>query len=379
MQQQQTDILKPIQLSALPAKPLVSVLIPNYNYAEYIGQTLESVLCQSYPHFEIIVCDDGSTDNSCEIIESYIDKDARIKLIRQKNQKVAVALNTAYWKSKGEIICILDADDIWIKQKLQRVVEGFQSQDRCGFFIHNVIEVDSKGASIKGRPMFTKMAAGWMGVYALANGGYVDNIPPASALSFRRDVTNLIFPLNEVMVRNTDSLIYRLAPLITSIGSTTEVLSQFRLHGANTSSVTLLSAECIKRGQESAFLVHQEQKKLLQKIYGSQMAHKLTGQELNIIWCHECYLLSRLQYASMEECQRTHQQLVTHPEFNHMFSWRKPHGFLVQWHLPDALFWLLFNQIYGSGRLKRFVKSLLLPKFSNYRGASTSTIAGTFD
>ncbi|GAX44196.1 hypothetical protein NIES4075_52130 [Tolypothrix sp. NIES-4075] len=72
------------------------------------------------------------------------------------------------------------------------------------------------------------------------------------------------------------------------------------------------------------------------------MANRLTGKELNIIWCHECYLLSRLQGASKEERQRTHQQLVTHPEFNHMFSWRKPHRWLVQWDLPDALFTLLF-------------------------------------
>ena len=364
MQQQQTDRLKPIQLFPLPDKPLVSVLIPNYNYAEYIGETLDSVLRQSYPHFEIIVCDDGSKDNSCEVIESYVQKDARIKLIRQKNQKVAVALNTAYRESQGEIICILDADDIWMEQKLQRVVEVFQSQHQCGFVIHNVIEVDAKGVPIKGRPMFTEMAAGWMGSYALANGGYVDNIPPASALSLRRDVSNLIFPLNEVMVRNTDSLIYRLAPLITFIGSTTEVLSQFRLHGTNTSSVTLLTVECMERGQESAKLVHQEQKKLLQKMYDAQMADRLTGQELNIIWCHECYLLSRLQNVSKEEQKRTHQQLVTHPEFNHIFSWSKPHRWLVQWNLPDALFTLLFAQIYGSGWLKRFVKSLSLPKLS---------------
>jgi glycosyltransferase involved in cell wall biosynthesis len=363
MQQTQATLLQPIKLSPLPTQPLISVLIPNYNYAEYIGETLDSVLVQTYTNFEVIVCDDGSTDTSCDVIETYVHQDSRIKLIRQRNQKVAVALNTAYSESKGDIICILDADDVWMKQKLQTVLEIFQAQTQCGFVIHNVIEVDKKGIPIKGKPMLQNIASGWMGAYALANGGYVDSIPPASALSLRREVTDLIFPLNPEMVRNTDSLIYRLAPLITVIGSTTEVLNKFRLHGTNTSSVTLLNAECIERGQVSARLVHEEQKKLLNSMYGLEISNKLTGQVMNIAWCRECYFLSRLKNASKEERQRTHQQLVTHPEFNRTYSWNKPHRWLIQWILPDSIFALLFAQIYGTNPLKRLIKSLIIRKY----------------
>ena len=100
----QTEKLQPIELPRLPDNPLVSVLIANYNYARYIGEALESVLCQTYPHLEAIVCDDGSTDNSCEVIEAYVQKDPRLKLIRKENGGQSSALNVAYRESNGKIV-----------------------------------------------------------------------------------------------------------------------------------------------------------------------------------------------------------------------------------------------------------------------------------
>jgi len=364
MQQSQTEKLKPVQLSPLPETPTVSVLISNYNYARYIGETIESVLCQTYPHFEIIVCDDGSTDNSCEIIETYVQKDNRIKLIRKKNAGVAIALNRAYEQSKGEIVCILDADDLWINNKLQKVIEAFKCNPKSGFVIHNVVEIDGQGNYVKLAPKLERLASGWMAPYALANGGLVKHIPPASALCLRREITNLIFPLNPAMVRNTDSLIYRLAPLITEIAAIEEILSKFRLHGANATSAKTITPDLIERGQVSAKLVHEEQKKFLQDFYGSEIADQLTDQHQKIIFCHECYLLSRLKKESKAARAKAHQRLITHPEFNTTFSWYKPHRWLVQYDLPDVLFTFLFQQIYGQGHLKRLGKWLLRKKLN---------------
>jgi glycosyltransferase involved in cell wall biosynthesis len=69
--------LKPMELPPLPKEPLVSVLIANYNYGHYIGEAIESVLNQTYQNFEIVTCDDGSTDNSLEVIQSYAKYDSR--------------------------------------------------------------------------------------------------------------------------------------------------------------------------------------------------------------------------------------------------------------------------------------------------------------
>src|SRR5689334_1686128 len=97
---------QPLHLEPLPPQPLVSVLTPNFNYARYLPETVESVLAQTYPHWELIFCDDGSTDDSYEVVERYARRDSRIQVLRQANAGQAAALNTAYRASSGSVLCI---------------------------------------------------------------------------------------------------------------------------------------------------------------------------------------------------------------------------------------------------------------------------------
>lgn len=370
MQPLSTDTLKPLELTPLSTQPLVSVLVPNYNYSRYIGETLDSALRQTYPHFEVIVCDDGSKDNSCEIIETYVQKDSRIKLIRKPNGGVASALNVAYQESKGEIICLLDADDIWLENKLQKTVEIFQSNSRFGFAIHNVIQIDAAGNYIKPAPMYNQLPSGWMGVSALENGGFVDNIPPASALSIRREVAEYIFPLNLEFVRNADSLVFRFAPFITHIGSIMNVLSQFRIHGANTSSVTTATPEFMERELVTIANVHQEQKNFLARTYSASVAASLTDLDSSIIVSHARYLLSRLRRKSKLERQNSHQRLVHHPYFRTQFN-RFLQQQLLRWGelLPNPVFDFLYDQVYGTGQIKLLMRKALRARLA-FSGAS---------
>ncbi len=360
MQDFPIDNLQPIKLPPLDEEPLVSVLVPNYNYAKYIGATIESVLCQTYPHFEIIVCDDGSKDDSCAIIRSYAAKDSRVKLISKSNGGVASALNAAYQESGGEIICLLDADDIWMNRKLEQAVGKFKSDSQSGFVIHNVIQINSEGELIKPTPMYKHLASGWMASYALQNGGFVDNIPPASALSLRRQVAEYIFPLNEEFKRNADSLIFRLAPFMTRIGALGEVLSKFRLHGGNITSVATATTEFMQRELVTLDLVHQQQKKFLNDIYGIAIAQKLTDLKYSFVVCHAEYLLTRLLHKSKLERKQAHQRLLKHPQFNKQFQGYLPQKYLLQSaeYLPQVLFNTFYQQLYGATRLKRVARLL---------------------
>ncbi len=103
-------------------KPLVSVIVPAYNAEAYIVHTLNSVLSQTYKNIEVIVVDDGSNDETVKIVESIIQHDDRVTLLRQPNSGVAAARNLAIEKSRGEFIAPIDADDIWYPLKIEKQV-----------------------------------------------------------------------------------------------------------------------------------------------------------------------------------------------------------------------------------------------------------------
>lgn len=110
-------------------KPLVSVIIPAFNAAAYIRQTLGSVLAQSYDAIEVIVVDDGSSDATSRIVEEFVEKDSRVGLIRQSNAGVGAARNAGIRKARGKYIAPLDADDVWFPQKLEKQVARME---QCG-------------------------------------------------------------------------------------------------------------------------------------------------------------------------------------------------------------------------------------------------------
>ena len=106
---------------------LVSIITPSYNSAKFISQTIDSVLAQTYQNWEMIIVDDVSKDNSVEIIEEYIKKDLRIKLIKlQKNSGAAMARNKALDEAVGKYIAFLDSDDLWLPNKLEKQLEFMQ-------------------------------------------------------------------------------------------------------------------------------------------------------------------------------------------------------------------------------------------------------------
>src|SRR5690625_4333075 len=106
---------------------LVSVITPAYNAERFIEETIESVLQQTYSEWEMIIVDDRSTDNTVAIIERYVKKDDRIKLIElPDNSGSAVARNTAMDHARGRYLAFLDSDDLWLPEKLERQLKFMQ-------------------------------------------------------------------------------------------------------------------------------------------------------------------------------------------------------------------------------------------------------------
>lgn len=113
----------------MPAYPLVSVLIPCYNAERWIMETLESVLAQTWQNLEIIVVDDGSSDDSVAVVESL--DSGRIRLVKQKNAGAAAARNRAFNESSGEYIQYLDADDLLSSSKIELQMARLVANPGC--------------------------------------------------------------------------------------------------------------------------------------------------------------------------------------------------------------------------------------------------------
>jgi glycosyltransferase involved in cell wall biosynthesis len=158
----------------------ISVVIPAYNAARYIGRALDSVLAQTHKPDEIIVVDDGSTDDTAGIVETY---SSQVRLIRRENAGASVARNTGINAAKSEWIAFLDGDDEWLPEKLQLQSQLLQRNSQlvwatanfiychCGQNLHSQKLDAPKGqALLNGRDFFedyfdafTKAAAGWTG------------------------------------------------------------------------------------------------------------------------------------------------------------------------------------------------------------------------
>lgn len=126
-------------------EPLVSIITPAYNAARFISEAIESVLRQTYTNWEMIIVDDCSTDDTIEIVQSYIEKDERIKLYQlEENGGSGVARNRAMDESQGRFIAFLDSDDVWMADKLTRQIE-FMLDNGIAFSFTKYVRMQEDG------------------------------------------------------------------------------------------------------------------------------------------------------------------------------------------------------------------------------------------
>lgn len=132
--------------------PRVSVVIPSYNHGGYICQCLESVLTQTYQNFEIVIVDDGSTDDSVEKIRAIDDRRIALEVFPQ-NRGACVALNAAIRRAEGDLIAVLNSDDFFLAEKLKRQVEFLDEHPEIGAVFATPLIVDQRGIAVPGHSM----------------------------------------------------------------------------------------------------------------------------------------------------------------------------------------------------------------------------------
>lgn len=212
-------------------KPTVSIVINNYNYEDFLCEAIDSSLGQTYSRKEVIVVDDGSTDNSREIITSYGDQ---IISVSKENGGQASAFNAGFIASKGEIICFLDSDDYYISQKVSQIVELFLENPNVGWVFHELDDVDSNGRPLKlGRNHSVSEFLLVDYREKMLKGHNLTWFPATSGLCFKRDLLLKVLPMPEQILISADNFL-RLASVYSSPGILSpEKLAVHRIHGAN--------------------------------------------------------------------------------------------------------------------------------------------------
>jgi glycosyltransferase involved in cell wall biosynthesis len=239
--------LVPVALKSLAPKPSVSVLITCFNYGAYVGQAIQSALEQTYPPAEIIVSDDASHDNSCEVVESYMSRSRTIRLLRNPHGGMAANLNSAYRNCSGDIICLLDADDTFLPGKIEAVVNAFFAHPRAGFAIHSASMVDHQKRARGIYPLLSALPSGDCAQCTYHNSGVLMGLPPTTNLALRREVAAQIFPIPVEYTGYAEQMIHRLAPLMTELCAIEAPLARWRLHGLNDQNSTHVTPRRLER------------------------------------------------------------------------------------------------------------------------------------
>lgn len=209
------------------SEPLVSIIIDNYNYGDFVGEAIRSALEQTYPHIEVIVVDDGSTDHSRATIDSF--QDPRIKKVYQENGGQAAAFNSGFSLSSGEIVFTLDSDDYLLPYAVEKVV-GLYRPGVAGFHFRLKMEDDKKNplgfCPVWNRPL----ASGRCDELLMKHGTYIS--PPMSGKAFVRECMAKFMPAPAVQFRQgADFYFYSSIAFFGEIVAIEEPLAVWRQHG----------------------------------------------------------------------------------------------------------------------------------------------------
>lgn len=126
--------------------PTVDIIIPAYNAAKYLPDALDSVAAQEFDDWQIVLVDDGSTDNTAEVIAPYRERfGAKMTYVRQTNRGLPAARNTAIRNSSSEYLALLDADDVWLPCRLAESVRALREHPNAGVAYGGITLIDSEG------------------------------------------------------------------------------------------------------------------------------------------------------------------------------------------------------------------------------------------
>jgi glycosyltransferase involved in cell wall biosynthesis len=266
------------------APPLVSIVIDNYNYARFVGAAIESALAQTWPHCEIVVVDDGSTDESRAVIGRYA---GRVATVFQDNRGQSGAFNAGFAASRGDIVLFLDSDDLLTPEAAAAIVAAWRpgtakaqfclsTIDAAGRFLGNVFPnypVGLDAAAIRRETLRTALYP----------------CPPTSGNAYARDFLRQVTPVPPVLA-GADGPLNTLAPLYGEVVTINSALGCYRVHGANDGAQRDLAPEKFAR-----FIRHDQHRAALLQQHAARLGLAVDRDPLRRAPLHMQYRLASLR------------------------------------------------------------------------------------
>lgn len=204
----------------------MSVIVPAYNAAAYLPFALDSILSQSYTAWEIVIVDDGSTDNTRAVAGSYRQKlGDKLQYIHQPNRGLPAARNTGMRAAHGEFIALLDADDVWLPHRMERGVQAMDNDPQTGLVHARVVRIDAQGSVIGQLSVAPKHLSGNIAHYIYTRRAHI----VCPTVMFRKSCLETAGWFDESMRATEDRDLWFRIALHAKVTYIDEVLAYYRL------------------------------------------------------------------------------------------------------------------------------------------------------
>lgn len=210
------------------AAPLVSAVIPTYNYARYVAGAVESVLAQSFDDLEIVVVDDGSTDETADTLHPFLD---RIRYIRQEHRGLAAARNTGIRVARGPYVAFLDSDDLWLPEKVSVQSARLDDDPAVGLvYGEAALFAETSPGTATLHSYWAHHPSGKILPWLVRQ-----NVVPSPTPMVRRELFDQVGPFDETLSACEDWDMWIRIAQVSEFAYVDRVLAKYRVHAANMS------------------------------------------------------------------------------------------------------------------------------------------------
>lgn len=351
-----------MELGPLPEEPRVSCMITCYNYGRFLDECVESCLRQSHAVHEVVVVDDGSTDDSAERLRRWQERDPRVVVVSQANAGISAATVAGLERCRGDVILLVDADDRCAPERAAAVIAAMRvptADGLPGWVHHPLRKFSERQADLGTMPTYVAgLPQGWFGTEVAAT-GESRLATPTSGLALRRELLSRILPLDVHRDTAQDIQFWHLLPL-SAVGTwIAQPLADYRVHGGSDSAGAgadlLTTPKLIRRQRIRCERCHDHVARWLQ-VHAPSASAAFPPITSSLGFLGFSFLDGWYNDGRRERDRL--RRVLDHPQFAGQ-HWQQRWFWRAAGFLPRPVFRWFTRMVFGSGGIKRLIRRLL--------------------